>query len=599
MQKHKKRGFIFLKLLFYTVILGFIILSIFQYKSLRDNAYLGLEDTISVLKVGIEDRLRATDKLYYAFELAVEEELNQSIQIMVDAHLNGTLTESLLEQIKNDNPYLDLYVINENSQIIMATHQEDVGLDFSVYPQFSKYLDDIRNSDAYISERITVATLSSDIKKYAYHGVKDTGYILEASYDMSAFDEIMGTDSYEEFSSTSVQENDFILEMEIYNHTGETFDGKKSIYDHNELERIDSFDEAIFSRSPVKFSQDVSNYEIITEFIPFQMNDFKYVSTRLVLELTYTDRYIVKNNNQWILRQSIILFILLSTFIFIHFYYNRNWLKPLHHLLDALDDLADNELDTRLEVSGSSEMEAASSAFNDMADSIETLIADKEEHEAHLTDLLSKIEKGYFETVLALANAIDVKDNYTSTHSERVMSMSVLLGRHINLPKQDLTTLMYGSLLHDVGKIGIVDRILNKEGRFTDEEYRIIKTHPKIGYDITKDIEFLKQASSIILSHHEKIDGTGYPNQLKGDDIPLMAKIVSITDAFEAMTSKRVYRDYEKTVEEAFNELKACSGNQFDTYLVEQFIEAYTKRYGNKLDTYAKFIEKDNPDLPI
>ncbi len=188
-----------------------------------------------------------------------------------------------------------------------------------------------------------------------------------------------------------------------------------------------------------------------------------------------------------------------------------------------------------------------------------------------LTKYYSEIQYGYLQTVMSLANSIEAKDPYTRGHCQRVMEISCELARALGLSEEDIDDLRYAAILHDIGKIGISANILNKQGKLTDEEFDEIKKHPIIAYNILKDIEFLKNGLSGILQHHERFDGKGYPNGLKNDQICTFGRILSVADAFDAMTSDRPYRKG-MDMEEAIEELKRCKGTQFDPEIVDVLV---------------------------
>ncbi len=186
--------------------------------------------------------------------------------------------------------------------------------------------------------------------------------------------------------------------------------------------------------------------------------------------------------------------------------------------------------------------------------------------------LYSDIKENYLRTIKALAIAVDAKDAYTHGHSENVMRYSEIMARYMKLSEVEIDRIRNGGLLHDIGKIGIPGYILNKPEPLTDEEFNgVMKTHPTLGANIIKDVPFLQELNPIILYHHENYDGSGYPLGLSGDSIPLDAKIVHVTDAYEAMTSNRPYRKSLGSTE-AVKRLRACSGTQFDPQLVDIFI---------------------------
>lgn len=179
-------------------------------------------------------------------------------------------------------------------------------------------------------------------------------------------------------------------------------------------------------------------------------------------------------------------------------------------------------------------------------------------------------EQLFSSAVHALTSAIDAKDRYTSGHSDRVARVSVCLAEELGLAKKDIETIYLGGLLHDIGKIGIDDSVLNKPGRLTDEEFEHIKRHPQFGYDILKGVRQMDAILPLVLHHHESWDGTGYPHQLAGEEIPLLARIVAVADAYDAMGSDRPYRKG-MPQEKLDTILRAGAGGQWDQRVVEAF----------------------------
>jgi putative nucleotidyltransferase with HDIG domain len=177
--------------------------------------------------------------------------------------------------------------------------------------------------------------------------------------------------------------------------------------------------------------------------------------------------------------------------------------------------------------------------------------------------------------VKGIIATLELKDPYTKGHSERVAYYSLSLAKKLNIyNKDELNAFYYACLLHDIGKIHIPDRILMKPGKLTEEEFEIIKTHPRVGAEAIKKVEKLNDSLSIILSHHERWDGRGYPESLKQEKIPLAARIVSIADAFDAMTSTRSYRKA-LDLDTAYNRILEGRGTQFDPHLINIFKEVY------------------------
>ncbi|WP_461247569.1 HD-GYP domain-containing protein [Treponema sp. R6D11] len=186
------------------------------------------------------------------------------------------------------------------------------------------------------------------------------------------------------------------------------------------------------------------------------------------------------------------------------------------------------------------------------------------------------MEKTHFETILAFSDALEARDQYTAGHSRRVMGYSESIGKRMKLDKQNIEELKRSSVLHDIGKIGIPDTVLKKETKLTDEEFAIIKSHPQTGAAILKHIKSFKDLVPAVYHHHERFDGEGYPDGIKGTAIPLHARIIAITDTFDAMTSSRSYRKA-LSFKTALNELERNKGIQFDPDITDIFIEILTE----------------------
>ena len=187
-------------------------------------------------------------------------------------------------------------------------------------------------------------------------------------------------------------------------------------------------------------------------------------------------------------------------------------------------------------------------------------------------------QKAYEATVGALCQAVETKDFYTRGHSDRVSRGSVMIAREIGMRSERVEAIRYAGMLHDVGKLGVPTKVLQKTGKLTEEEYAAIQLHPMRGLDIVREIGFLDEALAGIMHHHERIDGRGYPMGLAGDEIPEFARVLAVADAFDSMTSTRSYRGA-RPVAEAIAELRKWSGTQFDPAFVDAFVAAL-KREG-------------------
>lgn len=195
-----------------------------------------------------------------------------------------------------------------------------------------------------------------------------------------------------------------------------------------------------------------------------------------------------------------------------------------------------------------------------------------------LQDTYNALEQAYLETIQTLRFSVEAKDSYTRGHSDRVSEYSVLIGKYLNLPESDLKLLKIGGLFHDIGKIGIPDSILLKETKLTNDEYSEIKNHPTIGAHILSNASIFKDMIPIVKHHHERYDGFGYPSGLKGENIPLLARISAVADAFDAMTSRRTYRN-SLPLEIVKEEIEKNKGTQFDPRIADVFLDILNKHY--------------------
>ena len=195
-----------------------------------------------------------------------------------------------------------------------------------------------------------------------------------------------------------------------------------------------------------------------------------------------------------------------------------------------------------------------------------------EERTAEIRQALSVVKKSHLDLVMVLSGAIDAKDTYTRGHSDRVRRMSVRIGMKLGFDEKRLESLVFGALLHDIGKIGIKDEVLQKQGNLNSKEYQYIQEHPLIGVKIVEGIDFFKDKIPIIRNHHEHFDGSGYPDGLIGEAIPLEARTVAVPDAFDAMTSSRPHHEG-MPLEKALSEMERGRGRQFDPKILGIFLD--------------------------
>lgn len=295
----------------------------------------------------------------------------------------------------------------------------------------------------------------------------------------------------------------------------------------------------------------IDSVEYVSSSVPISINDWKLVAiTRTNLE---SELKLIRNRIFGIV-STVILF-----GIFISIVLSRHLLRPLNSLILATDEVSRGNFKIRTNTKSKDEFNILSNSFNHMLD--------------HIEDLIEERDKNYLKTVTVLANAIEASDEYTRGHCDRVGEISLKIGEKMGLSERQMDNLRFACILHDVGKIGINDRILNKPSSLTKEEYEVIKKHPMIGYEIIKEVDFLEEPANIMLQHHERIDGNGYPNGIKGEDIRLEAKILAVADTYDSISSERVYRKRVFTKDEIKEELIRSSDTQLDGEVVKALLD--------------------------
>jgi putative nucleotidyltransferase with HDIG domain len=206
------------------------------------------------------------------------------------------------------------------------------------------------------------------------------------------------------------------------------------------------------------------------------------------------------------------------------------------------------------------------------AEFTKALMNEVQKKTAELTDALDLLTQAYDDTLEVLGSALDLKDTESAGHSQRVTAYTISIAKNVPVPLPYLVVLARAAFLHDIGKMAIPDKILRKPGPLDDAEKVIMRTHCEIGYNMLTRIPFLRDAADIVLAHHEFFDGTGYPRGLRGEQIPLGARIISIANALDAMLSDCHYRRYALPMSQAREEIRRCAGTQFDPKIVEVFL---------------------------
>jgi HD-GYP domain-containing protein (c-di-GMP phosphodiesterase class II) len=266
-------------------------------------------------------------------------------------------------------------------------------------------------------------------------------------------------------------------------------------------------------------------------------------------------------------RQTILIsFVAGMLTLVIGFFFAKKLTQPVQELASGAHRIASGDFSQRINIRSRTELGDLGNSFNLMTDQVERYITDLQRSAAENREL-------FLGTVKSLAAAIDGKDPYTRGHSERVSRMSMAIAQRLELPDDECEKIRISALLHDVGKIAIDDNILKKPAALTDDEFLIMKQHPQKGYKIMSQITAMKEFLPGMYMHHEMVNGQGYPQGLRGDEIPVMAKIVAVADTFDAMTTDRPYQAAMK-FEDAVARIQSFVDTRYDAAVVRAFVQA-------------------------
>ncbi len=590
-------------LLFASVIIVSCISSIVEL--VFNTTYLKNEFTEQQNMIGqrLLNNLSNTDYINYLIEKPINEEAKQVLNnVMKEYEKKGDINFPLEDFQKGENDF-DLYIINYDNIIISSTDKQDMGLNFNGNNSFVDFLGEIRKEGKFVASRIDLSLVDGIMTKYCYLPSKDGNYIFEYGAPIVQDESLMKGISFENFYEQIQAENVDVNRILLYNYLGvsykKTRDGKNIVIDSD---HSIYFKKAMQTMSTVKVTKKENGQKVFYQYIPYKINGSTGGNEINVVEVIYNNDRNEKLIKNYILR--IIMINIFGAFVAAIFgvYESRKMIKPVEILTEGAKKIGTGDFDHEIAVKSNDELQLLADQFVKMQGQIKELLEERYQAEQNLENknkeisehkdeieslyeetisineeletLFAKNKDSYFETVKVLANVIEEKDLYTGGHCERVMIYSMMIGEALKIGEQEKSDLQFGSILHDIGKIGVPEYILHKKERLTQEEYEKIKEHPEIGYQLLSNLDFLDSSRRIIYEHHERVDGKGYPRGLKGDDIHFLAKIVCVADAFDAMTSNRAYRAV-MSVDDALKELIANKGTQFDAEIVDAFIEYF------------------------
>lgn len=438
------------------------------------------------------------------------------------------------------------YALESDGSLLIAPVDESMPLDYDArtrdwYKGTASRQGKIFWTEPYVDAGDSGKLLQT-VSKAVYRDEELIG-VVGLDIELEKFTEIIDGLSY------SKQSNIFLLNEKL----------EVLAYNHNAPEKLLGYAEKVVKNEQGLFTVDGIQY--VSSVVPISINNWKLVA----LTQTNLDRELssIRDRILTIVIFTILLGIMTSLIV------SRNLLKPLRILIKTTGKVSDGDFKVRSLVDSNDEFSVLSDSFNDMLSDIESLLDER--------------DTNYIKTVTALANAIEASDEYTRGHCDRVGEIALKIAEKMNLSESHKENLRFACIIHDVGKIGISDRILNKPGALTDSEYEIIKKHPQIGYEIIKEIDFLEDPAKIMLQHHERIDGKGYPLGMIGNDIMIEAKILAVADTYDSISSARVYRERIFTDDEIREELMKSIDTQLDKVVVNILLDIL-KDKENRID---------------
>lgn len=589
-------------LLFTLVVLTTGFLGLCQYLFMQNALANQFEQKKELVKARILNLVTNADTTSRYIEAQMEKDARVILnKIKEEYEKNDSINFSLasfLTSVHNTN----IYIIDRSSTVVSSTDRSEVGLDFKGYTEFLAFLEATRINGEFSAPRVSLSIIGSQMTKYCYLPSDDGKYIFETGMTIEDEYGLLSGTSFSDFESRIIEENAFINRIMMYDYNGVAY---KKDAAGGQL-RIDDasrsyFQKALDHRTEVEVAGLYDNMPVTYTYLPYQIIGAEGVNETNAIEIIFNDNEL-RESRSWNIRITLLIalsvgFLSASLGVFLA----GSISKPIQKIAQAVRHFSEGDFDYAIDVDSNDEFSLLSRQFESMGRDIKHLLNKRFEYEQaleeksraifdqkeeitvlyeettamneELENLLHENKNNYFETVRALVNAVDAKDTYTGGHCERVTEYSLLIADAMELSSQEKHELRFGGMLHDIGKIGIPEHILNKLGRFTDDEYAFMKRHPEIGESILKDAHFLVRSRRIVLEHHEHYDGRGYPHGLKGEEIDILSRIVCVADAYDAMTSSRPYRQKAFTMEQAIEELLKNRGTQFDPTVVDAFVD--------------------------
>jgi putative nucleotidyltransferase with HDIG domain len=581
-------------------------LGFFQYIIMRSSLVSSFEQSKVLIKDRILNIVRDADYINLLTERPLEAEAKEVLEAVVKKYESEKNIDFPLEPFLKNRGDMYLYIIDRNNVVVATTDKKDLGLDFSPWTDFANYLGEVRSKKTFSPARMSLSLIGAEMMKYCYMPSPDGQYVFETGALVKEQKDPVAEIGFNNFEEKVVQDNKFVDSVVLFDYQGVSYKRNKNNENMKvEPEHMSYFRKAIETSEVVETTGKYMGRKAYFQYIPYAIIGAKGANEKNVVEVIYNDSILAENlrQNVWTILLAVGAGALFAASF--GFYKARTITRPIEVITEGINQVSKGNLDYSFQIDSNDEFSLLGRQFNSMTMEIRKLLderyqsqkalehknreifSQKEEITAlyeetaalneELESLLRQNQDSYFETVRALANAIEEKDSYTGGHCERVMKYSIMIAEALGLDSKEMNDLKFGSILHDIGKIGIPEHILNKEGVLSEEEFEQIRQHPGKGNHILENLQFLEGCRKIVREHHERIDGKGYPNGLKGSQIDLLARIVCVADAYDAMTSSRPYRKNPMSKEEGIRELLANSGRQFDEQMVEIFIACLNK----------------------
>lgn len=494
----------------------------------------------SHIESNIISSLTLINESYNMLERAIEDQTKDAFTLLNNKYLaaENDLSKLDLFSIKKElNDNMDIYIIDKGV-ITYTTYPSDLGLDFKKWPVFYKSLESLKQSGEYHSDSFNFENSSGELRKYSYQSSPDKKYIFELSYSSDKFKQYITVLNPNNILASLCKTFGMLDQIVLYNSKGLNLMNP-------ELTTSESTQKIITTVINDDITYEVKDFFKDTKFLKIKLVNNRAQNVSRVAELHYNNNKIIF----LILTQIIVIIlgILFCTYFVVKV--SEKISEPLYSLsLNVKKIISNNNYNSKTGIRSRDE-------FGDLSE--------------HFDTLLDKLNENYISVVKVLANAIEASDEYTRGHCDRVEKLSTLIANKLYLKRNQRENLKIACILHDIGKIGIPNEIINKPEKLNEEEFNLIKQHPLIGYKMIKDVKFLSDSAEILLQHHERIDGKGYPSGLTGEKIMIESKILCIADSIDAMTSARVYRGVPLNKGELIFELKKNRGTQFDEEITD------------------------------